>query len=222
MSNSPLLSPWSLLLAILIPISYLWLMLEAFRPCGCGSPERQRAARDSAGQLFKHTGVKAWWIFSAIVTTLSVLMGYLLFLINLWTDAFDNNPKDELVYIGVFGFMASALLWAPLVFMVSLNKWPRWIAVMPVWGTALFNILILAWLPNYLSESEVGTHILYYVPWSISALHHTILDGIVWGWGFFGVWGITGYVNTPKPVRLFYRTKLSLHLSRVEKKPLIK
>ena len=230
------LLPWSLLLAILIPFTYIWLLCEAYRPYGYGSAERQSAAKKSAGQLFKHRGLTVAWSVSAACTTLAVLTGYLLFLINAWTDTFDDKDGEK-VYVGVFGFMASALLWAPIVFLVGLNPWPSLIeklpfcgtavnpwpsffAVLPVWGTAVFNIFILVYLPDYLG-SDRSIYILYYIPWSVSALHHAIMDGIIWGWGFFGLWGVTGFVNTPKqPVPK--GTKFSLHMKSLEKKPFIK
>ena len=152
--------------------TYAWLLALLWR----GSNRSKQAAAMSAGTLFKTTYSRLIWGISACVAVVSVFNELLFLLMNAVNDSYDP-------FFGpLCAFFVNATLWAPITFAVSYFKWPRILAAIPVWGTAFSNFLILLAI-NSVPGDKDG----FYFFWTLSFIHHFVMDGIVWVWGFINM-----------------------------------
>lgn len=189
----------AMIFAVIVVITYIWLLLEAYQPYGYGSNKRAAAASCSKGRLFDTTSSIILWSISAGAATISIMFSLLYIFSQDQTepiitstvmDRYSTDPLNS----PLLGFMVSASLWAPVTFIVCYFDQAKWLAAIPVWGTVAFNIWILFEIENVVDNEQLSsgtaldgktkTRLSLYIPWTVSLLHHLFMDGIIWTWGF--------------------------------------
>tara|TARA_B100000787_G_scaffold87028_1_gene64253 strand:- start:8583 stop:9119 length:537 start_codon:yes stop_codon:yes gene_type:complete len=131
----------------------------------------RNSAADTIGGLFDTNVKKYAWLSSTALATLGIGTG--LALVSTQNSVTVEN-WDFMVGSAV-AFFVCTILWAPVTYFTSKNRWNRWIPAFPVWGTAVGNGLIMANL-------ERDEPVFWF--WFVGLFHHVVMDGVLWVHGY--------------------------------------
>lgn len=169
-----------------------------------GNDRQKKAAGFSAGTLFDSQSSTLVWGLSAGAAVVSVLVELIYLLVNAYGDAYDPFFEPLLLF-----FMCAAL-WAPLTFAVSFYNLPWILAALPVWGTGVANVLILMSVASVPADKTV----LYFF-WTVSAVHHIVMDGVIWVSGFYNNSRTTPDNSETSDERILLTTKFVMNRALV-------
>lgn len=114
------------------------------------------------------------WLLSTAVSAATLGTGLVILTFD---ETVEYSADWNFTNIMAIGFFVSASLWVPTALAVALDPrwWVRGLAAFPVWGTAVFNLLLA------LSAREEAY---IFVLMVIAVTHHALLDGGWWVYRF--------------------------------------
>jgi hypothetical protein len=141
-------------------------------PLGQAFPRAAAAADVARGGILdaENKWLTRIWLLSTTISAGTLGTGLVL----LAFDETTNYSADwNFTNSSAIGFFISASLWVPTALAVALDPrwWVRALAALPVWSTAVFNLLLA------LSTMEETYMFVLLV---IAVAHHTLLDGAWW------------------------------------------